>query len=106
MRSASELADLMRYDLDEDPDKKDDPGETDRIILHGREKIKNYLKPIEKASTNVCRNTNKRVVCTMVIDWVGISILKLIEINFDPRPLTQHRTILMVFFTRKTISIQ
>nr|XP_039252029.1 short transient receptor potential channel 4-like isoform X1 [Styela clava] len=49
VRSASELADLMRYDLDADPDEDDDPGETDRVIIRKREKMRNYLKPIEKA---------------------------------------------------------
>nr|XP_018669083.1 short transient receptor potential channel 4-like isoform X2 [Ciona intestinalis] len=52
VRSANELADLMRYDLDDDMDdvsELDDPGESDRITPERRQKIRNYLKPIKKA---------------------------------------------------------
>lgn len=53
MRSANELADFMHYDLDEDgsggldTDSKD---EHDGVVVERRQKIRHYLKPIEKVS--------------------------------------------------------
>nr|CAB3267280.1 short transient receptor potential channel 4-like [Phallusia mammillata] len=51
VRSASELADLMQYDLDDDVQDSDseDLNEDDHVTSERRQKSKHYLKPIEKA---------------------------------------------------------
>ena len=48
VRSASELADFMRYDLEDDEVAPIEDRVNDSMTTESRQKLKNYLKPIEK----------------------------------------------------------
>ena len=47
VRSASELADFMRYDLEDDEVAKENKS-VEANAVEKRQKLRNYLKPIEK----------------------------------------------------------